>query len=75
LQRNGRYADDFGSGCQFDHGQEQGNTGHLPISARAYDKVLRVVQTLADLDGADGIADKHVSEAVPYRSLEGQFFG
>jgi len=47
----------------------------MGFSARAYDKVLRVARTLADLEGADAIADKHVSEAVQYRSLDRQFFG
>ncbi len=44
----------------------------MGFSARAYDKVLRVARTLADLDGADRIADNHVSEAVQYRSLDRQ---
>ncbi|MCX5770838.1 MAG: YifB family Mg chelatase-like AAA ATPase, partial [Candidatus Hydrogenedentes bacterium] len=47
----------------------------MGFSARAYDKVLRIARTLADLEAADAIADKHVSEAVQYRSLDRQFFG
>jgi len=47
----------------------------MGFSARAYDKVLRIARTLADLESADAIADKHVSEAVQYRSLDRQFFG
>jgi magnesium chelatase family protein len=44
------------------------------FSARAYDKVIRVARTLADLDHADNIQDNHVSEAVQYRSLDRQLF-
>ncbi len=46
----------------------------LGFSARAYDKVLRVARTLADLDGADAIADNHVAEAIQYRSLDRELF-
>ncbi|MCC6490969.1 MAG: YifB family Mg chelatase-like AAA ATPase [Candidatus Hydrogenedentes bacterium] len=46
----------------------------LGFSARAYDKVLRVARTLADLDGVEDIRDNHVSEAIQYRSLDRQLF-
>lgn len=39
----------------------------LGLSARAYDKVLRVARTLADLDAASAITDTHIGEAVQYR--------
>jgi len=42
----------------------------MGLSARAYDKVLRVARTIADLDHAEQIGEQHVSEAVQYRSLE-----
>ena len=46
----------------------------LGFSARAYDKILRVARTLADLDGVDNIADHHLTEAIQYRSLDRQLF-
>ena len=40
------------------------------LSARAYDKILRVARTIADLDGQATILPEHVSEAVNYRMLD-----
>ncbi|MDD4889048.1 MAG: YifB family Mg chelatase-like AAA ATPase [Phycisphaerae bacterium] len=42
----------------------------LGLSARAYDKVLRISRTIADLAGADLIRQEHVAEAVNYRRLD-----
>jgi magnesium chelatase family protein len=42
----------------------------LELSARAFDRILRVARTLADLEGADDIGHHHLSEAVQYRSLD-----
>ncbi|GMV90929.1 MAG: hypothetical protein AMXMBFR82_07070 [Candidatus Hydrogenedentota bacterium] len=40
------------------------------LSARAYDKILRVARTIADVKGAEHISEMHVAEAVHYRSMD-----
>jgi magnesium chelatase family protein len=42
----------------------------LGFSARAYDRVLKVARTIADLEGSDGLATPHVSEAIQYRMMD-----
>ena len=46
----------------------------MNLSARAYDRILKVARTIADLAGADHIDSDHVSEAVQFRSLDRQLW-
>jgi magnesium chelatase family protein len=63
--------------CSLDDGGERTlemAVRRMGLSARAHDRILKVARTIADLDGAQTVAAKHVAEAVQYRSLDRNYW-
>ena len=42
----------------------------MSMSARAYDRILKVARTIADLDNSDAVLSRHIQEAISYRNLD-----
>ena len=73
----GMRAKDVHKHCALDDGAQsllKAAMADLHLSARAYDRILKVARTIADLAGMGDIAADHVAEAVQYRSLDRSYW-
>lgn len=64
--------------CVMTNGAEQmlrQSFDRLGLSARAYDRILKVARTIADIEGADKIDTPHIAQAIHFRSLDRKYWG
>ncbi|NLJ78562.1 MAG: YifB family Mg chelatase-like AAA ATPase [Tissierellia bacterium] len=64
--------------CRLDNGARriiETAFNRYKFSARTYNKILKVSRTIADLDDADIILEKHILEAIRYRGLDNKYWG